>query len=207
MISTDEIYGPIKKGSFSEDAPFKPSSPYSASKAGADLICQSYYKTYGLPIITVRPSNNFGYMQFLEKLIPRFTVLALQNKKLPIFGNGSQKREWIYVLDCIKAIDLVIQKGKLGEAYNVGGGEKNDKTNLWITKFILEELRKPESLMEFVKDRPSHDVRYSINSSKIKRLGWKPEWTLENALKKTIQWYKNNHDYWYPFIKDKFIKR
>jgi len=206
MISTDEIYGSIEKGSFSEDDPFRPSSPYSVSKASADLICQAYYKTYGLPIVIVRPSNNFGCMQFPEKLIPRFTILALQDKKLPLFGNGLQRREWLYVLDCVDAIDLVMRKGKKGEAYNIGGGKKNERTNLWIAKFILNEFKKPENLIEFVKDRPGHDVRYFLDSSKIKKLGWKPGWKLEDALKKTIQWYVSNPGYWRSLTEDKFVK-
>lgn len=206
MISTDEIYGSIEKGSFSESDSLRPSSPYSASKAGADLTCQAYYKTYGLPIVVARPSNNFGEMQFPEKLIPRFTVLALQNTKLPLFGNGLQQREWLYVLDCIEAIDLIMQKGKIGEAYNISCGDNNEKTNLWIAEFILEVLKKPKSLIEFVKDRVGHDIRYSLDSSKIRKLGWNPKWELADALKKTILWYVNNPDFWSSYTKDRFVK-
>lgn len=206
MISTDEIYGSIEKGSFSENDPLRPSSPYSASKAGADLTCQAYYKTYGLPVVIARPSNNFGELQFPEKLIPRFTVLALQNMKLPLFGNGLQRREWLYVFDCIDAVDLIMQHGKIGEAYNISGGEKNEKTNLWIAEFILNVLRKPRDLIEFVKDRIGHDIRYSMDNFKIGKLGWTSKWDIEAALKKTILWYATNPAFWSSYTKDKFVK-
>lgn len=206
FTSTDEIYGPIKSGSFKEEDPMNPSSPYSASKASADLLCRAYYTTYKLPTIIVRPTNNFGYRQHCEKLIPRFIIRALQNKKLPLFGNGLQKREWLFVMDFIGAMDLVLDKGKIGETYNIGGGRANEKTNLWITRFILKGLKKPESLIEFVKDRPGHDIRYSLDSSKIKKLGWRPKWKLKDGLKETIRWYADNPDYWQPFVKEKFVK-
>lgn len=206
FCSTDETYGPIKKGSFKERDPFNPTSPYSASKASADLLCRSYYTTYGLPVLIVRPSNNYGYRQHCEKLIPRFVVNFLQGKKVGLFGNGLQRREWIFVLDCVSGIDTVLHKGKIGQAYNLGGGRSNERTNLWITKFILHELNMPESFIAFIKDRPGHDVRYAINSSKIKKLGWKPDWDLQKGLRETVKWYKNNPDYWKPFIKDKFVE-
>jgi len=206
MISTDEIYGSIEKGSFTENDPLRASSPYSASKAGADLACQAYYKTYGIPIVIARPSNNFGELQFPEKLISRFTVLALQNMKLPLFGNGLQRREWLYVLDCIEAVDLIMQYGKIGEAYNISSGKDNEKTNLWIAEFILNVLNKPRDLIEFVKDRIGHDMRYSLDNSKIKKLGWSPKWDIETALKKTVLWYTSNPDFWSSYTKDKFVK-
>ena len=206
FISTDEVYGPIEKGTFKESDVFNPSSPYSASKAGADLLCRSYYTTYKLPVLIIRPTNNFGYRQHCEKLIPRFIINILQNKKVGLFGNGLQRREWIFVSDCVAGIDMVLHKGKLGQAYNLGGGRKNDKTNLWITKFLLKELKKPESFITFIKDRPGHDVRYALDSSKIKKLGWKPEWGLGQGLRETCRWYKNSPNYWRPFVKDKFVK-
>jgi dTDP-glucose 4,6-dehydratase len=205
FISSDEVYGSVERGPFKEDSEFRPSSPYSASKASADLLCQSYHKTYGLPLIIVRPSNNFGFYQFPEKLIPRFVILALQDKNLPLFGNGLQRREWLYVQDCSEAIDLILHKGGTGETYNVGGGKTNERTNLWIAKFILNELNKPESLIRFVKDRPGHDMRYSLNSSKVRNLGWRPKWKLEDALRKTIQWYADNLDYWRPLTELPFV--
>lgn len=206
FCSTDETYGPIKKGSFKEDDVFNPSNPYSASKSSADLLCRSYYTTYKLPVLIVRPSNNYGYRQHCEKLIPRLIVNLLQEKKVGLFGDGLQRREWIFVLDCVAGIDAVLHKGKIGQAYNLGGGRRNEKTNLWITKFILKELEIPESFITFIKDRPGHDVRYALDSSKIKKLGWKPRWSLEKGLEETVRWYKDNPDYWKPFIKDKFVK-
>ncbi len=206
FCSTDETYGPIKKGAFKEKDVFNPSSPYSASKASADLLCRSYYTTYKLPILIVRPSNNYGPRQHCEKLIPRFIVNLLQGKKVGLFGNGLQRREWIFVMDCVSGIDTVLHKGKPGEAYNLGGGRKNEKTNLWITKLILKELKMPESFITFIEDRPGHDVRYALDSSKIKKLGWRPKWGLEKGLRETVRWYKNNPDYWQPFVKDKFVE-
>lgn len=205
-ISTDETYGPLKKGTFKEDDVFNPSNPYSVSKAAADLLCRSYHTTHKLPVLIVRPSNNFGYRQHCEKLIPRFIANLLQNKKVGLFGNGLQRREWIFVLDCVAGIDTIFHKGQPGQVYNLGSGRKNEKTNLWIAKFILKELRMPESFITFIEDRPGHDVRYALDSSKIKQLGWKPKWKIEEGLKETVRWYKNNLNYWQPFIKDKFVK-
>lgn len=206
FLSTDETYGSIERGVFKENDAFNPSSPYSASKASADLLCRAYYTTYRLPTLIVRPSNNFGYRQHCEKLIPRFIINLLQDKTVGLFGDGLQRREWIFVSDCAAGIDTVLHKGKPGQAYNLGGERKNDKTNLWIAKFILKELKKSESLITFIKDRPGHDIRYALDSSKIKKLGWKPRWSLKKGLRETCQWYKNNPDYWRPFVKDKFVK-
>ncbi|MEX2723351.1 MAG: dTDP-glucose 4,6-dehydratase [Candidatus Freyarchaeota archaeon] len=198
QVSTDEVYGSIAEGSFKEEDALDPSSPYSSSKAGADLLARAYYKTYGLPVIITRSSNNFGPYQYPEKLIPLFIVNALQNKPLPLYGDGRNVRDWIYVLDNCEAIDLVFHKGKKGEIYNIGGG--NEKTNLEIAHRILDELKKPKSLIKFVKDRPGHDWRYSLDCKKIKLLGWKPKCKFEEALKNTIKWYKENQWWWKPLI-------
>lgn len=188
QISTDEVYGSIESGSFTEKSNLDPSSPYSASKAGGDLLVGAYWKTYGTPIIITRSSNNFGPRQYPEKLIPLFILNALHDNPLPVYGDGKNVRDWIYVMDNCKGIEVGLLKGKLGELYNIGGG--NERNNLEITRLILELLNKPESLITFVKDRLGHDRRYSLDSSKIMKLGWKPEITFEEAMKETINWYK-----------------
>ncbi len=193
-ISTDEVYGSIKSGSFKETDILTPSSPYSSSKAGSDLLAQSYYITYGLPVIITRCTNNFGPYQYPEKLIPLFATNLLENKKVPVYGTGTNVRDWIYVLDHCKAVDFVLHSGMEGEIYNVGGG--NEKTNIEITHKILELLGKDESMMEYVKDRPGHDFRYSLNYSKLKELGWEPECSFEEALDATIKWYMENKWWW-----------
>ena len=198
QISTDEVYGSIGSGSFKEDDLLGPSSPYSASKAGADLLVSAYHKTYGLPVLITRSSNNFGPYQYPEKLIPLFITNALQNKPLPVYGDGLNVRDWIYVLDNCEAIDLVYQKGASGEIYNIASG--NEKTNLEITHLILSELNKPDSVIQFVKDRPGHDRRYSLNFTKIKKLGWKPKYSFENAMKNTIKWYRENEWWWRALV-------
>ena len=190
QISTDEVYGSIEKGSFKEEDILDPSSPYSASKAGADLLCKAYFKTYGLPVLITRSSNNFGPYQYPEKLIPVLILNALHDKPLPIYGEGKNIRDWIYVLDNCEAIDFVFQKGKVGEVYNMGAG--NERANIEIANLILKELNKPKSLTRFVKDRPGHDFRYSLNCEKIKKLGWIPRYNFEDALKETIEWYRDN---------------
>ena len=190
QISTDEVYGSIDNGSFSEESNIDPSSPYSASKAGADVIVSAYYKTYGAPVLITRSSNNFGPYQFPEKLIPLFILNAMQDKQLPVYGDGKNVRDWIFAPDNCAGVYTALTKGKLGEVYNIGGG--NEKNNLEITNLILEILEKPESLITFVEDRLGHDKRYSLDSSKIMKLGWKPEWKFEDALTLTINWYKDN---------------
>jgi len=199
QISTDEVYSSIETGSFKEDDLLRPSSPYSASKAGADLLVEAYYKTYGLPVLTTRSSNNFGPYQYPEKLIPLFITKALQNKPLPVYGDGLNIRDWLYVLDNCSAIDLVNKKGKPGEIYNVAAG--NEKTNLEITNFIISELNKPKNLIQFVEDRPGHDRRYSLDFTKLKKLGWKPENDFETSMKNTVKWYKDNEWWWKPLVK------
>ncbi len=202
QISTDEVYGEILEGSFTENSPLNPRSPYSASKAGGDRLAYAYFHTYNVPVIITRASNNFGPYQYPEKLIPLFITNALEDKSLPLYGDGLQVRDWLYVEDHCKALDLLIEKGKVGEVYNIGGG--NEKTNLSITKFLLKELNKPESLIEYVKDRPAHDRRYSLNFEKIKSLGFNPSENFEDLLRFTIDWYKNNRSWWEKIKKGDF---
>jgi dTDP-glucose 4,6-dehydratase len=194
QIGTDEVYGSIEFGSFSESDPLEPSSPYSASKAGADLLARAYFITYGLPISITRSSNNFGPYQFPEKLIPFFVLRALQGERLPVYGSGRNVRDWLYVRDNCAAIDLVLHNGRPGEIYNIGGG--NELSNLEITGKLLANLRKPASLIEHVADRLGHDFRYSIDSAKIHNLGWMPQLNFEAALKETIDWYRMNEWWW-----------
>jgi len=203
QISTDEVYGSIDEGSFSEEAPLKPSSPYSASKAGADRLAHSYFVTYGLPVIITRCSNNFGPYQYPEKLIPLFVTNALDDKALPIYGDGRNVRDWIYVDDHCEAIDLLVHRGVEGETYNIGAG--NEKNNLEITAIILEELAKPKELMTFVKDRPGHDRRYSLNTDKIRALGWKPRHQFREAMAATIKWYRDNRWWWEPLKSGEYL--
>lgn len=193
QIGTDEVYGSCASGSFFETSLLRPSSPYSASKAGADLLANAYFTTYGLPVSITRSSNNFGPYQYPEKLIPFFIFRAKQGENLPIYGSGKNVRDWLYVQDNCAAIDLVLHKGKPGEIYNIGGG--NELTNLDITRKILSKLNKPLDMIEHVKDRPGHDFRYSIDSSKIRGLGWRPKMDFEAALDATIEWYLKNDDW------------
>jgi dTDP-glucose 4,6-dehydratase len=190
QISTDEVYGSIENGSFTEKSNIDPSSPYSASKAGGDLLVNAYWKTYDTPVITTRSSNNFGPRQYPEKLIPLFIMNAMQDKPLPVYGDGKNVRDWIYVMDNCKGIEIALMEGRLGEVYNIGGG--NERNNLEITHLILELLGKPESLITFVEDRLGHDRRYSLDSSKIMKLGWKPETPFEEAMQETVDWYQKN---------------
>lgn len=190
QISTDEVYGSIENGSFTEENCIDPSSPYSASKAGADVLVKAYYKTYQAPVLITRSSNNFGPYQYPEKLIPLFITNAMQDKPLPVYGDGQNIRDWIYAPDNCKGIYTALMKGKIGEVYNIGGG--NEKNNLEITHMILDILKKPESLIKFVDDRLGHDRRYSLDSTKLNKLGWKPKWKFEDALRETVQWYQEN---------------
>ncbi|RLI77059.1 dTDP-glucose 4,6-dehydratase [Archaeoglobales archaeon] len=196
QISTDEVYGSIIKGSFKETDPLDPSSPYSASKAGADLLCKAYYKTYGLPVLITRSSNNYGPFQYPEKLIPVLIIKALHNQFLPIYGDGTNVRDWLYVEDNCSAIDIVLQKGKSGEIYNVGAND--EWRNIDVAKLILKELNKPESLITFVEDRPGHDYRYSLDTAKIRDLGWRPRVKFEDGIRKTVRWYVENRWWWEP---------
>lgn len=191
QVSTDEVYGDLSLEDdtlFTEMFPLKASSPYSASKASSDLLALSYWRTFKLPITISRCSNNYGPFQFPEKLIPLMILKAMKNEKLPVYGTGENIRDWLHVWDHCQAIDFILHKGRIGEVYNVGGN--NEYSNLTIVKLILDELGKPYELIEFVKDRPGHDLRYAIDSSKIKyELGWEPLYTFEDALRSTISWY------------------
>ena len=200
QISTDEVYGSLgAEGLFSEDTPLHPNSPYSASKASADMMAKAFYQTYGLPVVITRCSNNYGPFQFPEKLIPLMIINSLNGKKLPVYGDGMNIRDWIYVTDHNKAIELVFEKGRVGEVYNIGAS--TEVPNIAIVKLILNKLGKPEGMIEFVNDRPGHDRRYAINSSKIKNeLGWEPLFSFEEAISKTIDWYINNKNWWSRII-------
>lgn len=199
QVSTDEVYGdlPVDRPDlfFTEETPLHTSSPYSASKAAADLLVLAYYRTFKLPVTISRCSNNYGPYHFPEKLIPSMITKALNDTALPIYGKGENVRDWLYVEDHCSAIDLIIHKGRLGEVYNIGG--HNERTNLEVVKTILRELGKSEELIHYVTDRPGHDQRYAIDPAKIeKELGWKPETKFEDGIKQTIQWYLDNHDWW-----------
>ncbi|MFL1676653.1 dTDP-glucose 4,6-dehydratase [Paenibacillus dendritiformis] len=196
QVSTDEVYGSLgETGLFSETTPLAPNSPYSASKAGGDLLVRAYHETFGLPVNVTRCSNNYGPYQFPEKLIPLMISRALNDDPLPVYGDGLNIRDWLYVEDHCSAIDLVIHKGRVGEVYNIGGN--NERTNLHIVQTILKELGKPESLITYVEDRPGHDRRYGIDPTKMtKELGWQPKHHFESGIKETIQWYLKNKDWW-----------
>lgn len=204
QISTDEVYGSLgPTGLFTESTPVSPNSPYSASKASADLTVQAFNHTYGLPTLITRCSNNYGPLQFPEKLIPLMIINALQNKKLPVYGDGMNVRDWIYVIDHNKAVETVFEKGEISNVYNVGAS--NEMKNIEIIKLILKYLNKSEDLIEYVKDRPGHDKRYAIDSSKIQnQLGWKPQFDFENAIQHTIEWYLNNKTWWERIIKGEY---
>lgn len=197
QVSTDEVYGEINEGSFSENDPPKPSNPYSASKASADMFVHAYFKTYGLNASITRCTNNYGPYQLPEKLIPKTIIRALKNLKIPVYGTGINIRDWIYVQDHCEAIDTVLQKGKPGEVYNVSA--ENEIQNIEIVKKILTMLKKPESLINFVEDRPGHDTRYSLDSAKLRTaLGWQPRSNFGKALKLTVEWYVENEAWWAP---------
>ena len=199
QVSTDEVYGdlPLDRPDlfFTEETPIHTSSPYSSSKASADLLVLAYYRTYGLPVTISRCSNNYGPYHFPEKLIPLMITNALENKQLPVYGKGENVRDWLYVEDHCEAIDLIVRKGRVGEVYNIGG--HNERTNLSVVKGILSILGKDESLIEYVTDRPGHDLRYAIDPTKIsKELGWLPKTSFEEGIKKTVQWYLDNKEWW-----------
>ena len=200
-ISTDEVYGSRAKGFFKEEDPLSPSSPYSASKASSDLLARSYFVTYRLPVIITRSSNNFGPRQYPEKVIPLFVTNLIEGKKVPLYAQGLNVRDWIFVEDNCRAIDLVLHKGKIGEIYNIAGG--NYINNITLTKMILSEMNKPFSMIQRVKDRPGHDFRYAIDCSKIEKLGFKPKVSFDEALILTIDWYRKNPRWWKK-LKKKF---
>lgn len=198
-VSTDEVFGTLPLGSkekFNEESPFRPNSPYAASKAGADCLVRAYFKTYGLPVTMTNTSNNYGPYQFPEKLISLAITNVLEDKKVPIYGQGNQVRDWLYVEDHCRAIDLVLQKGRVGETYCIGGLTK-DISNLDVVLKILKLLKKPKELIEFVKDRPAHDVRYALDWSKAKKeLGYQPKFDFDTYLEKTVRWYEQNQEWW-----------
>ena len=204
QVSTDEVYGdlPLEREDlfFTEDSPIKASSPYSASKASADLLALAYHRTYNVPVTISRCSNNYGPYHFPEKLIPLMIINALHDEKLPVYGKGINVRDWLYVEDHCKAIDLIMRKGKDGEVYNIGG--HNEKRNIDVVKIILKELGKDESLIEFVADRKGHDLRYAIDATKLeKELGWTPQTAFDKGIKQTIKWYLDNENWWRPLLK------
>jgi len=204
QISTDEVYGEIKGGSFDELDRLNPSNPYSASKASGDMLCLAYHKTYGLNVKITRCTNNFGPYQFPEKLIPKTIIRALKNLPIPVYGTGTNVRDWIYVIDHCEAIRLVLEMGEAGEIYNISSG--NELTNIEVVRKILRYLGKDEDLISFVEDRPGHDMRYSLNSSKIRsELGWKPKHDFSSALEETVRWYIENESWWRPLATEKIL--
>lgn len=196
QISTDEVYGSTESGSFSEKSILDPSSPYSASKAGGELLGRSYVRTYGMDVVVTRSSNNYGPFQYPEKLIPVLIIRALNDQPLPIYGKGTNVRDWLHVEDNCRAIDLVLQKGRAGDIINIGSG--NEVPNIDIARRILKHMNKPESLIKFVSDRPGHDFRYSLDWEKIRSMGWKPGIEFEDGLKQTVDWYVSNKAWWEP---------
>lgn len=207
QVSTDEVYGdlPLDRPDlfFTEETPLHTSSPYSSSKASADLFVLAYYRTFGLPVTISRCSNNYGPYHFPEKLIPLIISRALADEELPVYGTGENVRDWLHVADHCEAIDLIIHKGRVGEVYNVGG--HNERTNLEVVKTILKALDKPESLIKFVTDRPGHDRRYAIDPEKLeKELGWKPQYNFETGIQQTIQWYLDHEDWWKHIISGEY---
>jgi len=196
QVSTDEVYGSLgSEGKFTEESPIRPNSPYAASKAAADLICRSYCHTYGMPVLITRCSNNYGPYQFPEKLIPLMIANALVDSRLPVYGDGLNVRDWLFVEDHCRALDLVLREAEPGSVYNIGGD--NEMQNIRIVKLLLGILGKGESLIEFVKDRPGHDRRYAIDAGKLNRdLGWEPAHSFEDGMKATVQWYLDNKQWW-----------
>jgi dTDP-glucose 4,6-dehydratase len=195
-VSTDEVYGSIDSGSFGEDDTLGPRSPYSASKAGSDLIALSYFTTYGLPVVVTRSSNNFGPYQFPEKVIPLFVTNLLEGKQVPLYGDGLNVRDWCYVEDNCAGIDLVRRRGTVGEVYNIGSG--NEISNKTLTETLLELLNLDESRIDYVADRLGHDRRYSVSTGKIRALGWEPQREFRDALQQTVNWYQANRWWWEP---------
>ncbi|MBU1875035.1 dTDP-glucose 4,6-dehydratase [bacterium] len=203
QISTDEVYGSIESGSFTEESPLKPGNPYSASKSGGDRLAYSYFNTYQLPVIITRASNNYGPYQYPEKLIPLFVTNAMENKPLPLYGDGKNVRDWLYVKDHCTAIEYALKNGKLGEVYNIAGGSEME--NIEITKLILQLTGKKESLIKPVADRIGHDWRYSLDESKLKSLGWNQEHRFIDAIKETVGWYMKNEDWWKPLKSGEYL--
>ncbi|MBU1158546.1 MAG: dTDP-glucose 4,6-dehydratase [Candidatus Thermoplasmatota archaeon] len=198
QISTDEVYGSTVSGSFSELDNLDPSSPYSASKAGGELLARSYVRTYGMNVVVTRSSNNYGPFQYPEKLIPVLIIKALNDQPLPIYGKGLNVRDWLHVEDNCRAIDVVLQKGKAGDVVNIGSS--NEVPNIEVAKMILKYMNKPESLITYVTDRPGHDFRYSLTWERIKEMGWSPKFKFDDGLRETVEWYLDNKSWWEPLI-------
>jgi dTDP-glucose 4,6-dehydratase len=205
QVSTDEVYGSSEHlQAFKEEDALNPSSPYSASKAAAEMLVKAYHKTYGLETIITRCTNNYGPFQFPEKFIPKTIILASQNRKVPVYGSGGQVRDWIHVEDHCEALDQILRKGRAGDTYNIAGG--NQVENIHVAEFVLQTLGKPASLIDHVDDRPGHDVRYRLDISKVRReIGWTPRWRFEDGLRETIAWYMNNESWWKPLIDNRVL--
>lgn len=200
-VSTDEVYGSIVNGFFNENSPLNPSSPYAASKAGGDRLAYSYFKTFDLPVLIARPANNYGPYQYPEKLIPFFITRALQDQTLPLYGDGSNCRDWLYVEDTVRGILALIEKGEPGQAYNLGAGQ--ERSNNDVTRQILQSLGKPESLIRTVADRKGHDFRYALDWEKMRGLGWQPQTGFAEGLSRTVEWYLGHSDWWMKLIEKK----
>jgi dTDP-glucose 4,6-dehydratase len=201
-VSTDEVYGSIARGAVAEDAPLQPSNPYSAAKASGDLLVLAYRHTHGVPVVITRSSNNFGPYQYPEKIVPLFVTNAIDDQPLPVYGDGRQVRDWIYVLDNCAALDLVLRQGRDGEVYNVGGG--HEVANLDLTREILRLVGKPERLIQAVTDRPGHDRRYALDATKLWELGWAPRYPFASALEATVRWYREHEGWWRPLKSGEF---
>ena len=203
QISTDEVYGSVPEGSSREDAPLMPSNPYAASKAGADRLAYSYHATYGLPVVVTRASNNFGPRQYPEKMMPLFITNALDDQPLPLYGDGQNVRDWLFVQDHCEALDIVLEKGAPGATYNIGGG--NERRNIEVTERILDRLGKPRTLIRRVADRPGHDRRYSLDCGRLGALGWRPRVRFETALDETVEWYRSHRAWWQPIKSGEYL--
>ena len=201
-VSTDEVYGSIALGAATEESPLQPSNPYAAAKAGGDLLALAYWKTHAVPVVITRSSNNFGPYQYPEKMIPLFITNALENQTLPLYGDGHQVRDWIYVLDNCSAIDRVLREGRAGEVYNIAGG--HEVANVTLTHEILRLLGKPDSLIKLVADRPGHDRRYALDAAKVWELGWMPRYPFASALEATVRWYREHDAWWRPLKSGEF---
>ena len=204
QISTDEVYGSIPEGSFTEESALNPRNPYAASKAGGDRLAYSYWASYKMPVIITRASNNYGPYQYPEKLIPLFATNAIDDLPLPLYGDGKNVRDWLFVRDHAAAIDFLLDAGEPGETYNVAGG--NEAQNIEITKRVLSELGKPEALIRYVDDRPGHDRRYSLDTTRLRSLGWEPRHTLADGLPETVAWYRDNRDWWEPIKSSEYLE-
>jgi dTDP-glucose 4,6-dehydratase len=203
-VSTDEVYGAVLEGSSTEEDKLEPRSPYSAAKASGDLMCRAYFVTHGTPVMVTRGSNTYGPYQYPEKLLPLFITNALEDKTLPMYGDGKNVRDWMHVLDHCRGIDTVLHKGQTGEIYNVGGG--NERENIEVIYALLDLLGKPRSLIHYVQDRPGHDRRYSIDTTKLRGLGWEPQHSFEDGLRETVEWYRDNPWWWQKIKSGEFAE-